>query len=167
MRRWIILSTALFFLSFSACGNKSDAGGISGEDARLITGTQVSNFLVVLPTVLDYASEYQSRLSEAEKNSSDANDLYFRSLKKSEKVKAACLVNQFKNIDDFLSVYKNVVLAYTTIKKDLTNYQSDFSQLKELVNQKGTPSDKIRVENIETVKNFESQIDALTQSNGN
>ncbi len=188
---YLILLLAAAFM-FNSCSQEDEQSndGINNKEITLLNETQVSNFIFVLPEILDFSSKYQSRLTEDEKNSPGANIKFFKSLKESSKIKESGLSNHFKTTDELIIVYKNTVLAYTSIKRELTNYNTDIANLKnkifefrsnytrQLENKnlskdeyrqiktalEGLESDEIRYSNILIVKKFEPDLDKAEQS---
>jgi len=178
----------LFFLIFLGCSPKEESSdGIEREDIILLTESQISNFIKVLPALLEYSELYHSRLSEEEKNRVDANKRYFRSILKNPDMKMVAISNNFASIEEMVRVYKNVALEYSTIKTDLTNFNKDVENLKNTIDSyrsnyiaglkdknlsgvdkktledklKELEKDEIRYKNILLIKKYESVIDKV------
>lgn len=185
----IVAFIALIALSCCASEDSASSDGINNEDITLLNEGQVSNFVYVLPDILDFSQKYQAMLSEDEKSSPDSNTKYFKALKQSEKIKSAYTIHQFKDAEELMLVYKNVVLAYKNIKTEFTNFQQDTEALKvkiasnevsyqnEMKNTKlgreekkalqlsihGSENDKKLLENILLVKKYESELDSAVK----
>jgi len=178
----------LFFLIFLGCSPKEESSdGIERKDIILLTESQISNFIKVLPALLEYSELYHSRLSEEEKNRVDANKRYFRSILKNPDMKMVAISNNFASIEEMVRVYKNVALEYSTIKTDLTNFNKDVENLKNTIDSyrsnyiaglkdenlsgvdkktledklKELEKDEIRYKNILLIKKYESVIDKV------
>lgn len=188
---WILILLAVILtVTFAGCGNGNDAeDGMQKNEIAPLTESQVSNLLFVLPDILDFAENYQARLTQPEKDSPDANEKYFKALKESTKISNAVALHQFRNTDEMMEVYKNVLLEYTTVKKNLTNgamiddlrktigeYRSNYNAIlnkNDLTKDEETRTkkllsdlkmDEIRYENILIVKKFEKDLDRISQS---
>lgn len=179
-------------LVLSGCGNGDDSGdGMQAREISPLTENQVSNLILMLPVIMDFAEAYQSRLTPQELDSPDANDRYFKALKESTKISNAVLARQFRNVDEMMAVYKNVLLEYTLIKKDLTNRamieeigrtiehkraeyntalsnrdltKSEADKIQDLLD--ALETDRVRYENILLVKKFERELDKISSQQG-
>lgn len=186
----LILTLITLMTVFSCTSEESVSDdGINNEDITLLSESQISNFVFVLPEILDFSQKYQAMLSEDEINSPDANNKYFKALKQSEKIKSAYSVHQFKSVEELMLVYKNVVLAYKNIKTEFTNFQQDVATLREkissndmfyqneLKNSKlgkeekkalelsihGSENDRKLLDNILLVKKYEKELDSAVK----
>lgn len=171
-----------------SCGGKeADAKASDYNEIISINESQLSNFIAVLPVILDFSEKYNSSLSEAQRNSPDANEKYFKALKKSSKFTKTVHEQNFKNIDEVLRLYENVVMEYTEIKRNMTNFNSDIQDLRKkiddskLVNkayltnksfsdeqktevEKAMQDDEYRYSNILLVKKYELMIDQVVRA---
>ncbi len=181
----------IFGFLLAGCVESSESpDGIAEKEITLLNETQVSNFIYVLPEIMDFSQKYQSLIGEKEKNSPDQNEKFFQALKKSENIKYSLRLNHFSSMDELISVYKNVVLAYTSIKTELTNYNTDIENLSNKIYGyisnyslqlndnnltkderkkagsilKGLRNDNKRIMNILIVKKYEPDIDKVVQS---
>ena len=180
--------TAVILTVLLSCANNDENNYLIGNDEVIcLKDSQVSNFLYVLPFLLDFSEKYRSTIPQEEQNSPEFNKKFFKTLKDSTKFKDIIRINQFKSVEECLLVYKNVILAYANMKKELTNYnvqigelsnkiytflgdkEKEFQQknlsaedLKMLRTQlKEIESDKNLYENIVLVHKYESSIDAI------
>lgn len=184
MKRWFIFFSILILFS---CGNEEDYnGGIRNTDIIILSEEQISNFVNVLPSILEFSEKYNETLSKAERESPDANKKFFETLKKSKKIQRLAKENNFNSIDELIVVYKNVVLSYMSIKVEFTNFNESISHIQAIIQSNeiklsndfkenkitkkdfeekldGLRIDKIRVQNIITTKKFEKQIDEISQ----
>ena len=112
----------VFVLSLlAACGSDESSDGMKSSEITPLTESQVSNFIYVLPDILDFSEKFQSRMTPEEKDSPEANEKYFKALKESSVIRASVAEHGFQSVDEMLIIYKNVLLEYTTIKRSLTN----------------------------------------------
>lgn len=166
-----------------AC-NKTDDSGISINDIILLNESQISNFIKVLPEIMDFSQKYQKTLSRKEKESPDANKKFFETIRKSEKMKKIAKENGFSNVEELLAVYKNVVLAYISIKIEVSDFEKDMNLIYNAIvsnennlkenykkgkisesefqeKQKMINIDKIRYQNILLIKKYEAELDKI------
>jgi hypothetical protein len=187
------LSIFTFILSaflIASCANNNKAkDNKDNYDFIVLTEAQVSNFTLVLPDILDFANKYSAGLSQEEKESFDYYKKFFSAIKLSSKMKASANQSDFSSVDDLIIVYKNVTLAYDTIKNEFTNYQLDMKTLEDKIKRYragyqailstndgtyskkdleemalGLTNNEIRYQNILLVKKFESSIDKIVKS---
>lgn len=187
----IALLSLIFLVTmfFTSCGQGDESNdGMKSSEITPLTETQVSNFIYVLPEIIDFSEKFHSRMSEEEKESPEANERYFNALKESSVIRGSVTAHGFKSVDEMLSVYKNVLLEYTTIKRNLTNdamiaglyrtiqeYRSNYTALlgnstttkeeaeklqKQLDDLK---NDETRYQNILLVKKYEKELDRVSQ----
>lgn len=124
MKKFLVtLFIPLFFGLFLtvSCGQDDSGDGMKSSEIELLTDSQVSNFIYILPVILDFSEKFHARMSDEEKNSPDANERYFKALKESTIIKDSVANYGYQSVDELLGVYKNVLLEYTTIKRNLTN----------------------------------------------
>ncbi|MEJ5284334.1 MAG: hypothetical protein ACP5Q5_05195 [Brevinematia bacterium] len=184
MKRWFIFLSILILFG---CGNEDEYnGGIRNTDIIILSEEQISNFVNVLPSILEFSEKYNETLSKAERESPDANKKFFETLKKSKKMQRIAKENNFNSIDELIVVYKNVVLSYMSIKVEFTNFNESITHIQTIIQSnemklsndfkenkitkkdfeeklEGLKIDKIRVQNIITTKKFEKQIDEISQ----
>lgn len=184
MKRWFIF---LYILILLGCGSEDDYnGGIRNSDIIILSEDQISNFVNVLPSILEFSEKYNETLSKIERENPDANKKFFETLKKSKKIQRLSKENNFNSIDELIVVYKNVVLSYMSIKVEFTNFNESIPHIKAIIQSNeiklssdfkenkitkkdfekkldGLRIDKIRVQNIITTKKFEKQIDEISQ----
>ncbi len=184
MKRWFIFLSILILFG---CGNEDEYnGGIRNTDIIILSEEQISNFVNVLPSILEFSEKYNETLSKAERESPDANKKFFETLKKSKKMQRIAKENNFNSIDELIVVYKNVVLSYMSIKVEFTNFNESINHIQAIIQSnemklsndfkenkitkkdfeekiEGLKIDKIRVQNIITTKKFEKQIDEISQ----
>ncbi|MCX7820524.1 MAG: hypothetical protein N2258_02490 [Brevinematales bacterium] len=178
----------LFFIFIYGCGTEEEhtEGGIKNSDIIVLSEEQISNFVNVLPSILEFSEKYNETLSKQEKESPDANKKFFETLKKSKKIQRLAKENHFSSIDELIVVYKNVVLSYMSIKLEFTNFNENISHIQSLIESnelklsnevkenkitkkdfeeklEEIKIDKIRVQNIITTKKYEKQIDEISK----
>ncbi|MGC8765006.1 MAG: hypothetical protein ACP5QT_03885 [Brevinematia bacterium] len=180
-----LFSLSLLIIAGCSCNNEDETSGIKRTDVILLSDTQVSNFILMLPDILEFSEKYHRSLSVEEKNREDANKKFFETLKKSKRMEKLASERGFKSIDELVVVYKNVVLGYMSIKLELQDFKKEFSNLSSLISSnenklkkelkekkidekeyekqlKDIEIDKIRLSNILTIKKFETDIDNVT-----
>ena len=181
----VLVISLLFFLAGCSCDSQDEEGGIRRKDVVLLTDLQVSNFIYVLPGILEFSEKYNKSLSREEKNREDANKRFFETLRKSKKIEKLAGEYGFKSIDELITVYKNVVLGYMSIKVELQDFEKDTSNLisiilsnenrvkndfsEKKINEKEynkqmreIDADKMRLKNILLIKKYETEIDKVT-----
>lgn len=186
------LPAILFILILSllaGCGSDESNDGMKSSEITLLTENQVSNFIYVLPDILDFSEKFQSRMTPEEKDSPEANEKYFKALKESSVIRNSVAEHGFQSVDEMLMIYKNVLLEYTTIKKSLTNdamidairqtieeYRSNYTakladstitkeeadNIQKRLND--LKNDETRYRNILLVRKYEKELDRVSQS---
>ncbi len=172
------------FLSCASATEEKD-GGIRDKDIVLLTEEKVSNFVNVLPEILSFSEKYNSTLSQKEKEDPDANKKFFEAIRKSKKMQKIALNNNFNSIDELITVYKNVVIGYMSIKIDFTNFIVDISNYSKMIEdglirisndfkenkikeeelKEGVEKlnrDKLILSNVIIIKKYENQIDEIS-----
>ncbi len=179
-----LIFSLILLLAGCSCGHEDEEGGITRKDLILITDSQVTNFISVLPYLLEFSEKYHQSLSKQEKEREDANKRFFETLKKSKKIQSIVHEHGFKSIDELIAVYKNVVLGYMSIKVELKDFEKDFSKLSSIIlsnesklkndfeskkikkeefeiRSRDIELDKIRLQNILVIKKYEREIDEV------
>jgi hypothetical protein len=171
---------------FAACAPKENtADGIGSGDLIILTDRQLTNFINILPELLKFSVKYNSGISREERDSTNADRKFFEALGNDSGIKKLLPGYNFSNSAELLQVYKNVVLEYTTITRDLTNYDTDLRELRmNIDSQKSNyaiglsdkslsesdrkviqsmlndlSNDELRISNIITVRKYEKKID--------
>ena len=186
---FLLISISIFSaMLFTGCGDNSSPDGMDRNEIVPLTETQVSNFIGVLPVILEFSEKYNASLSESEKSSPNANRKYFNALKKSSKFNAALKNSHFTSAGEVMQIYKNVVMEYTEIKRNLTNFSTDIAELKKSIDKSRLDSqtelstnsslsaddrkqitaalsnDEYRFNNILLVKKYELSIDQIVRA---
>jgi hypothetical protein len=181
------MSAALLaMLILTSCAPKENSpDGIGRNDIIILSDKQVSNFINILPALLKFSDDYNSKLSPSEKDATNADLKFFEAIASDPSVRKITSLYNFSSTGEMITVYKNVVLEYTSITRNFTNYQADLESLKQTIDSfksnytiglqdkslndedrkiilsrlKDLAEDEKRVSNIITVKKFEKQID--------
>jgi len=114
-----------YFLSFffiqTLLSCSSESGQINNNEIRLLSENDVKQFILILPSVLTFANRYNQILSPEEKQDTNYNKHYFNALKKSQTIKSSIQKTSLKSVTEFMPIYKNVFLAYYSLKREITN----------------------------------------------
>jgi hypothetical protein len=182
-----VLFIFLFSLALFNCTENSSSDGIEKTDIIALSEARVSNFILVLPEILDFSKQYYASLSPSQQEDPEANEKFFKALKKSARVQSMALKNNFSSIDELILVYKNVALEYASIQQDFTSFKADIQNIKKQIDSyesnylailanKNTTSlqaketerqlkelenDKKRYQNLILIEKFKSAIDQI------
>ncbi len=177
----------LFFVVLFLFSCSSENGQISNQEVRPLSGEEVNQFIQVLPVVLDFSDRYNNYLSEDEKKDPDYNQHYFAALKKSQTIRNSVEKTSLKSVKNFMEIYKNVFLAYYSLKTEITNitemsnrragldaHSKTIKQELQKLNGKPTKQLKEQMENLHSfnviysnlliVKKYESMIDRIVEN---
>ncbi len=177
----LIIGIMIFF----SCAQKEKSpDGIGRKDIIILTDRQMTNFINILPVLLKFSESYNLGLSLAQRDATNADLKFFDALANDISIKKSLSTYSFASMDELISVYKNVVLEYTTITRDFTNYSKDLESLEQTIGSlksnymiglhdkslseddrkiimsrlKDLNEDEKRVSNIIMVKKYEKQI---------
>lgn len=187
MKRFSIfaLFISILLVYGCSCDSEESQGGITRKDVIQLGEQKISNFIVILPDILEFSEKYHRTINSEEKAREDANKKFFDTLKKSRNMQRIAFEHGFKSIDELIVVYKNVVLGYMSIKIEFTDFAKDVSNLniaiqsnenriksdftekridrKEYEKQmKELETDRIRLSNIILIKKYETEIDKIS-----
>lgn len=147
IKRMAVFLLVLFLAACAGQDEKSD--GIGASEIVPLTETRLTNFLAALPVILDFADAYNARMTARDREDPRANEKYFQALRDSSRIRTVSENRGFASVDELMLVYKNVLLEYVSIKKELTN-EAAISNL------------RIRID--ETLSNVTARLDSGAES---
>jgi hypothetical protein len=143
--RFVLLFVSVLILA--ACGGNERSSRLMIDDLELVPlkTSQISNFLIILPSVLDFSKKYRDNLplTEQAQDAAEYNQKFFATLSQSSRFQEASRSAGFTNLNECILVYRNVLLAYVEIKNEFTNdVTNQIADLREKIAQVGKSVDE-------------------------
>lgn len=123
MKRWIVLLIALGVMT-------SCQGKLREEwPVERLTPESVASLIKVLPSILAFSQSYYEALPAEQRDTYQAYLGYMNALEKDAGMRKAAKDSGFETSEDMVITYYNLNMAYTAIKTEMTNFETDIKQI--------------------------------------
>lgn len=155
MKKYLLMIGLVLFVVTISCGSKNSAGNYR-ETVIALDENLIESAIDMLPEVLDFSDAYKKGLSEAELESPDFNENFYSALGKDKNIVSLAMDNGFESGEHFVDVYNNIVYAYVSIIRDLTDFSNQMIELKFQIEQERDAIEaQLKMTNVNTVVLYE------------